>query len=168
MRPASQRTVPYPVRQRGFTLIELVITVAIIGLLASAALPLASMTIKREKESELRVALRDIRTAIDSYKDATARGRVKVDADASGYPPDLKSLYAGVEDITSPDKRILYFMRRLPRDPFYPDGTASADETWGLRNYASPPDAPQPGADVYDVYSLSTDKGLNGVRYREW
>ena len=155
-------------QSRGFTLIELVITVAIIGLLASAALPLASMTIKRAKESELRTALRDIRTAIDAYKEATARGRVKVDADASGYPPDLRSLYAGVEDVSSADKRMIYFIRRLPRDPFFPDGTASADDTWGLRSYASPQEAPQPGADVYDVYSLSTDKGLNGVHYREW
>lgn len=154
--------------QRGFTLIELVISVAIVGLLASAALPLASMTIKRAKESELRTALRDIRTAIDAYKDATAQGRVKVDAEASGYPPDLNSLYAGVEDISSADVRMIYFIRRLPRDPFFPDGTAGADETWGLRSYASPPGAPQPGADVYDVYSLSTDKGLNGVPYREW
>jgi general secretion pathway protein G len=155
-------------RPRGFTLIELVITVAIIGLLASAALPLASMTIKREKEGELRSALREIRTAIDAYKDAATHGRVQVAADASGYPPDLKSLYAGVEDISSPDKRLLYFMRRLPRDPFFPDGTASAEESWGLRSYASPPDAPQPGDDVYDVHSLSTDKGLNGVPYHDW
>lgn len=155
-------------RQRGFTLIELVITVAIIGLLASAAFPLASMAIKREKESELRVALRDIRSAIDAYKEASARGRVKLDADASGYPPDLRSLYAGVEDITSPDKRMLYFMRRLPRDPFFPDGTVSAEDSWGLRSYASPPDAPQPGVDVYDVYSLSADRALNGEPYHEW
>jgi len=154
--------------QRGFTLIELVISVAIVGLLASAALPLASMTIKRAKESELRTALRDIRTAIDAYKDAAAQGRVKVDGEASGYAPDLNSLYAGVEDISSADVRMIYFIRRLPRDPFFPDGTAGADETWGLRSYASPPGAPQPGADVYDVYSLSTDKGLNGVPYREW
>jgi general secretion pathway protein G len=165
-RPSSRRLAR--AGQRGFTLIELVITVAIIGLLASAALPLASMTIKREKESELRAALREIRTAVDAYKEASDGGRVKVDVDATGYPPDLKSLYAGVEDISSADKRLIYFMRRLPRDPFYPDGTASAEESWGLRSYASQPEAPQPGADVYDVYSLSTDKGLNGVPYRDW
>jgi general secretion pathway protein G len=126
------------------------------------------MTIKRDKESELRTALRDIRSAIDDYKAAAESGRVQVDADASGYPPDLKSLYAGVEDITSPDKRMIYFMRRLPRDPFFPDGTAPPEESWGLRSYASAPDNPQPGSDVFDVYSLSPDKGLNGVHYHEW
>jgi general secretion pathway protein G len=154
--------------QRGFTLIELVITVAIVGLLASAALPLASMTIQRAKESELRAALRDIRSAIDNYKDAAERGRIEVAADATGYPPDLRVLYQGVEDITSPDKKLIYFMRRLPRDPFYPDGAAAPEETWGLRSYASPPDAPAPGDDVFDVYALSTGKGLNGVPYHDW
>jgi general secretion pathway protein G len=155
-------------RQVGFTLIELVITVVIIGLLASAAIPLASMAIQREKESELRAALRDIRTAIDAYKEAAEQGRIQVEADASGYPPDLKSLYAGVEDVSKPEKTLIYFMRRLPRDPFYPDGTASAEASWGLRSYASPPDAPQPGADVYDVYSLSNSRALNGVPYHDW
>lgn len=155
-------------RQSGFTLIELVITVAIVGLLASAALPLSSMSIKREKESELRAALRDIRSAIDAYKLAAEQGRVQVEADQSGYPADLKLLYEGVEDSTSPDKVKIYFLRRLPRDPFFPDGAAAPEDTWGLRSYASPPDNPQPGEDVYDVYSLSTSKGLNGVPYRDW
>ena len=155
-------------RLAGFTLIELVITLAIIGLLASAAYPLASMVIQREKESELRAALREIRSAIDTYKDAADQGYVEVQADASGYPPDLKSLYAGVADARDPNKSKIYFMRRLPRDPFFPDGTASADDTWGLRSYASPPEDPQPGVDVYDVYSLSSNKGLNGVPYHDW
>ena len=155
-------------QQSGFTLIELVITVAIIGLLASAAFPLASMAIQREKESELRAALREIRSGIDAYKDAAEQGRIMMEADKSGYPADLKLLYEGVEDATNPDKRMIYFMRRLPRDPFFPDGTAAAENTWGLRSYASGPEDPQPGEDVYDVYSLSTRKGLNGVPYHDW
>lgn len=155
-------------RPDGFTLIELVITVAIVGLLASAALPLASMAIQREKESELRGALRDIRSAIDSYKAAAEQGQVLVDADKSGYPANLRLLYEGVEDATSPDKVKIYFLRRLPRDPFYPDGTAAPEDTWGLRSYASPPEDPQPGDDVFDVYSLAKGKGLNGVAYHDW
>lgn len=154
--------------QRGFTLIELVITVAIVGLLASAAFPLASMAIQREKESELRAALREIRSAIDAYKDAADQGRVEVAADKTGYPADLQLLYQGVEDATSPNKAVIYFMRRLPRDPFFPDGTAAPENTWGLRSYASPPDDPQPGEDVFDVYSLARGKGLNGVPYHDW
>jgi len=160
--------VPACRRQAGFTLIELVITLAIIGLLASAAMPLASMTIQRAKESELRAALRDIRSAIDAYKEAAERGRVMVDADKSGYPADLKLLYQGVEDATNPEKTKIYFMRRLPRDPFFPDGSAAPEDTWGLRSYASPPDNPQAGEDVFDVYSLSKGTGLNGVPYHDW
>lgn len=155
-------------RPAGFTLIELVITVAIVGLLASAALPLASMAIQREKESELRSALREIRGAIDAYKAAAEQGAIMVKADKSGYPADLKILSAGVDDARSPVKAQLYFLRRLPRDPFFPDGSASAEETWGLRSYASPPENPQPGDDVFDVYSLASGKGLNGVPYRDW
>jgi general secretion pathway protein G len=146
----------------------MVITVAIVGLLASAAFPLASMAIQREKESELRAALRDIRGAIDAYKDAAEQGRVLVEADKSGYPPELKLLYEGVEDATSAQKVKIYFLRRLPRDPFFPDGSATAEETWGLRSYASPPEDPQPGDDVYDVYSLAKGNGLNGVPYHDW
>ena len=155
-------------RHSGFTLIELVITVAIVGLLASAALPLASMAIQRAKESELRSALRDIRGAIDVYKEAVEQGRVPTEAEKSGYPPDLKVLYQGVEDATSATKLKIYFLRRLPRDPFFPDGSAAPEDTWGLRSYASPPEDPRPGDDVFDVYSLSKGKGLNGVPYHDW
>lgn len=155
-------------RPRGFTLIELVITLAIIGLLATAAMPLAQLVTKREKEAELRAAQREIRGALDAYKTAAQSGHIKLELGASGYPPDLKSLYEGVEDAASPDKVKIYFLRRIPRDPFFPDTTAPAEETWGLRSYKSPPDDPQPGDDVFDVYSLSNAKGLNGVPYREW
>jgi general secretion pathway protein G len=156
------------VTNRGFTLIELVITLAIIGLLTTAAMPLAQLVAKREKEAELRAALRDIRTALDAYRSAAQAGHIKQELGATGYPPDLKSLYAGVEDQASEKKINLYFLRRIPRDPFFPDGAVPAEESWGLRSYKSPPEDPQPGDDVFDIYSLSSARGLNGVPYHAW
>jgi general secretion pathway protein G len=155
-------------RMRGFTLIELVVTLAIVGLLASAAMPLAQLVAQREKEAGLRSALREIRGALDAYKLATETGHIQRELGSSGYPPDLKSLYEGVDDAASEKKIKLYFLRRLPRDPFFPDGSIPAQETWELRSYASPPDDPQPGDDVFDVYSLAPGKGLNGVPYHDW
>ena len=160
-----------PMRSRGFTLgftlIELMITVAIVGLLATAAIPLGKMAAQRLKETELRTALRDLRTGIDAYKRAVEEGRVAVEADTSGYPASLDLLVSGVENAADPEKSKIYFMRRLPRDPFFPDSSAAPTDTWGLRSYKSPPAEPQAG-DVYDIHSLAPGVGLNGVPYREW
>jgi|ERR1700686_5191783 general secretion pathway protein G len=155
-------------RSRGFTLIELVVTVAIVGMLATAALPLAQLATQRTKETDLRAALREIRTAIDAYKQAADQGRVLKLVDASGYPASLQLLVDGVEDVRSDNHVMIYFLRRIPRDPFFPDGSAAAADSWGLRSYESPPDAPQPGDDVFDVYSLASGKGINGVPYHDW
>lgn len=153
---------------RGFTLIELVVTVAIVGVLASAALPLAELALQRQKEMELSSSLREIRTALDAYKKAWDDGRMERKVDQSGYPPNLDVLVQGVVDAKDPQKKKMYFLRRLPRDPFDEDREAAAGQTWGKRSYASPPDAPAEGADVFDVYSRSTRVGLNGRPYREW
>jgi general secretion pathway protein G len=155
-------------RQPGFTLIELVVTVAILGLLATMAVPFAELVQQRQKESELRDDLKLIRNAIDGYKQAVVDKRVDAAADASGYPPDLDTLWKGVPDKSKPDNSRIYFMRHLPRDPFASDKIGDAAESWGKRSYKSPPDDPQEGDDVYDVYSLSARTGLNGMPYRDW
>jgi general secretion pathway protein G len=152
----------------GFTLIELVVTVAIVGVIASGALPLAEIGFKRAKEQELRSALREIRGAIDAYKVAVDQGRVASEPGTSGYPEKLTALVDGVDDQRSPEATKIYFLRRLPRDPFFPDPGAAAEDTWGLRSYASSADDPQPGGDIFDVYSLSTAQAINGTPYRSW
>jgi general secretion pathway protein G len=154
---------------RGFTLIELVVTVAIVGLLATIALPMAELAVQREKEHELRLALREIRTGLDAYRQAVDEGRITQSLEKSGYPPSLKVLVEGVPDASSPDsKRRIYFLRRIPRDPLFLDPDKPDEETWGERSYASSADAPEDGDDVFDVYSLSAGTGLNGVAYRNW
>lgn len=155
-------------RSRGFTLIEVVITVAIVGLLATAIFPLAELAVQRNREEQLRVALWDIRTAIDAYKAAADRGKIEMELGQSGYPPTLDVLVDGVEDVSDPNLPTIYFLRRMPRDPFYADPSVPAAQTWGLRSYESSPIDPQPGDDVFDVYSLSPRSGLNGISYREW
>lgn len=152
----------------GFTLIELMVVVAIMAILASAAMPLQEMVVKREKEQALRTALRQIRTAIDAYKLAADEGRVEKKADETGYPRKLEDLEAGVADIKTPDKKKIFFMRRLPRDPMFADSEVPAAETWGKRSYESPPDNPDEGDDIFDIYSLSEQKGLNGIPYNQW
>jgi general secretion pathway protein G len=145
---------------RGFTLIEVLVTLAIVALLASIALPLSEVSVQRVKERELRLALRTLRGAIDAYKQAADESRIARRADGSGYPPGLAVLVEGVRDAKDPKGGRIYFLRRLPRDPF--------GEDWGLRSYASPPDEPREGQDVFDVYSRSEGVGLDGRPYREW
>ena len=151
----------------GFTMIELLIVVVIMGVLASIALPLSELASKRAKEEELRTALRQIRTALDAYKKAADENRIERAADASGYPPNLAVLVNGVPAINQPNAKLIYFLRRIPSDPFAKKNTP-AIETWGLRSYESQPDAPKPGADVFDVYSTSKAIGLNGIPYNQW
>lgn len=156
-------------RSQGFTFIELAVTAAIVALLATLVLPMAELSVKRDQEQELRSALRQIRTALDAYKQAVDEGRVASKADQSGYPPDLTVLVDGVTDQQSPNgSKKIYFLRRIPRDPLCSDPEKSDADTWGKRSYESAPDAPAEGDDVFDVYSLSTGTGMNGIPYRDW
>jgi general secretion pathway protein G len=155
-------------RHRGFTLIELVITVAIVALLASAALPVTELVVQRTKETELRRSLRQIRDAIDAYKLAWDEGRVKKSMDGSGYPKTLEQLAEGVEDEKSPKRSKIYFLRRIPRDPFNDEPGIPAAATWGKRSYASAPDEPREGGDVFDVFSLAPGRASDGRPYRDW
>ena len=153
---------------KGFTLIELVITVAIVAVLASAVMPLNELVHQRAKEQDLRRALREIRTAIDAYKQASDEGRLVKRIGESGYPPRLEVLVEGIEDQKSPKKEKMYFLRRMPRDPFAADPAQAPADTWAKRAYSSPPDDPRDGEDVFDVYTLAAGKGINGRPYREW
>ena len=152
--------------QRGFTLVEMVVVVAIVGILAAAAHPVLALTQRRAKELELRQALRSVREAIDAYKHAVDAGRIKGAPDASGYPPSLEALIVGVPDARTPAIRH-YFMRRLPRDPFA-DTSLQAARSWNLRSYDSPPDAPAPGRDVFDIQSQSEHVALDGTPVSQW
>jgi general secretion pathway protein G len=163
-------------RARGFTLIEMVITLALVGLLSMAVLPLYDITVTRMKETELRTALRTLRAALDAYKAASDSGVIPSEPGASGYPPNLDVLAQGVDtkpagSVTlsgqSAAERVV-FLRQVPRDPFHPDPKLPAAITWQTRAYGTPPELPQTGSDVFDVSSTITRVGLNGIAYSQW
>lgn len=153
---------------RGFTLIELVVTLALLGVLAMLAAPMTEAAVQRSREQALRESLRELRSAIDRYRLAVEQGRIVRRLGESGYPPNLEVLVTGMPDAQNPKGGQIYFLRRLPRDPFFRDANVPAAATWGLRSYASAPDDPHDGDDVFDVYSRADGVGLDGIPYREW
>ena len=153
-------------RRDGFTFIELLVVSAILIVLSSAVLPLARVTIQREREVELRRALRDLRTAIDHYKDAVDQGMigsVDVKAGSEGYPPTLEILVEGVSVANDASGRKLRFLRRIPIDPM------TKDTDWGKRSYQDSPDSTTwGGQNVFDVYTKSGGTALDGTKYSDW
>ena len=155
-------------RASGFTMIEMLVVMAIMGILAAAVMPLGETMVRVRKERELKQALQEIRYALDEYKKAADLGAAPVGVTGSGYPPDLDTLVAGLADLRPQNTgKRLYFLRRVPRDPFADPALPSA-QTWQLRSFASPPDRPHPGGDVFDVRSSSNATALDGSRYSQW
>jgi general secretion pathway protein G len=147
---------------RGFTLIELIVSIFIISILVGLALPLAKNSIRREKEFELRAALRDMRIAIDKYKDASDRGFIQMKVDTDGYPETLQVLVDGVQMVGQVDKK-LKFLRKIPIDPM------TNKPEWGMRSYQDDPkNTSWGGQDVFDVYTKSEGTAFDGTKYKDW
>lgn len=164
-----------PARASGFTLIELLVTLALVGVLALAAMPLVEVTYQRMKESELKLALRTIRKALDDHRAAVDAGQLPRAAGESGYPTSLEVLtqplpLSGSSGGQAEGARTLVLLRRLPRDPFHTDPSTPAAQTWRTRAYGSRSDEwrQDPGNDVFDVSSRSEAKALDGSRHDEW
>jgi general secretion pathway protein G len=153
-------------RARGYTFVELLVVSTIILILASAIMPLAKVAARRHRESELRRALREMRTAIDKYKDQADLGNIsplELKPGNENYPPDLQTLVDGVTAANDPTGRKLKFLRHIPVDPMT-HGTE-----WGLRSYQDKPDSTHwGGQNVFDVYTTSEGKALDGTKYKDW
>jgi general secretion pathway protein G len=148
--------------ERGVTLIELIFTMAILSILMTGVIPLSQASYKRAKEIELKYHLRTLRTAIDSYKKMADEGLIPKEAFSNGYPATLEVLVQGIY-LKGPEKKRVKFLRRIPRDPMTEEGE------WGMRSYADDSDSAMwGGQDVYDVYSKSDKKALDGTSYKEW
>jgi general secretion pathway protein G len=151
---------------RGYSFIELLVVSAVLLVLASAVMPLAQLTVQRQREIELRRTLRELRTAIDRYKDSVDQGLIggpDVRLGSEGYPPDLETLVEGVSVVNDATGRKLRFLRRIPVDPM------TRSDEWGMRSYQDRPDSTSwGGQNVYDVYTQSSGTGLDGTRYRDW
>jgi general secretion pathway protein G len=155
--------------QRGFTIIELMVTLVILAILASVTMPLLKLTLQRNKESNLKQHLMQLRVAIDDYKQAVDAGFIAKEIDQSGYPPNLEILVNGVENIRDPKKRKIKFLRSIPNDPMRNlEDTRPFKHDWGLRSYNTDVDNPKYDGDVFDVYSLSPLKSIRGEPYAQW
>src|SRR5213595_2879512 len=150
---------------KGFTLVELIVTVTLVSILVGLALPLATNAVKREKEVELRQALRDMRAAIDRYKTAADAGQIMADAMANGYPPDLETLASGVDLLSAVGKKI-FFLRAVPIDPM---SSCYCNTDWDLRSDQDDPESGSwGGQDVFDVHTKSTGTAMDGTKYKDW
>jgi general secretion pathway protein G len=153
-------------REQGYTFIELLVVVTILFVLASAVMPLAQVTSKRQREAELRRDLRELRTTIDAFKNAVDQGRIpttELEPTSEGYPPDLETLVEGIAAANDASGRKIRFLRRIPIDPM----TSSTD--WGLRSYQDSPTSTTWGRqNVFDVYTKSDGTALDGTKYRDW